>query len=98
MSLSRIFLIIAVRRCGRSTSDVKTFAFFACSATPVNTCWVVRSRVGPGWEFLAALSRVSPFERMFVACLLLRHDEAHAGVLRVQTPFRVFKNLVLSRR
>jgi hypothetical protein len=78
MSLSRIFLIIAVRRCGRSTSDVKTFAFFACSATPVNTCWVVRSRVGPGWEFLAALSRVSPFERMFVACLLLRDGAAHA--------------------
>ena len=39
---------------------------------------VVRSRVGLEWEFLSAGSRFTPFERMFVACLLLRDRAAHA--------------------
>jgi hypothetical protein len=57
--------------------EVKTFAFLHVAHPPVEYVLVVRSRVGPGWEFLAAGSRVSAFERMFVACLLLRDGAAH---------------------
>jgi hypothetical protein len=50
----------------------ENLCILACSATPNEIRVGCEISCGSGWEFLSAGSRVSPFERMFVACLLLR--------------------------
>ena len=71
--------------------EVKTFAFLHVPP-PSEYVLVARSRGGPGWEFLSAGSRVRPFERMFVACLLLR-DGQRTLTTSSQNPFPHFQKL-----
>jgi hypothetical protein len=68
----------------------------SCTYRHPGSC-VVNCKIahGRGWEFLAAGTRVRPFERMFVACLLL-NDKTRTANIRVKIPSR-FKKLDLSR-
>jgi hypothetical protein len=70
----------------------ENLCILACSATPSEYVLLVRSRVGARMEFLSVGSRVGPFKRMFVACLLLRHGAAaHADDIESKSLLRFQK-------